>query len=311
MRIMQNLYNNNQIEELNDVSLYFEGLESVNRALDISTKITESQKTPFDIFVYWIGDNVNYKHSVVIKSFLATQNLNLAKLKIYSDKDISQKECFSRFKDFKEVEFHIFDVDKEVQGTEYERFRYSQHIKHHLYNPAYESDFFRLLMLHKFGGFYIDFDVLLLRDLSPLTKFDFMYQWGAFPNHMINGAIMHLKKDSPSNKLLTNVLINRDTRPGPGSLWWASDLYLEVKSTLPDLVIFPGAFFNSEWQANCHINTGYLLEPLKKHEYSEMMYEGSFTWHWHNRWEEKIEEGSKFDLLDKKIETLFKNKFNL
>jgi hypothetical protein len=41
------------------------------------------------------------------------------------------------------------------------------------------------------------------------------------------------------------------------------------------------------------------------------MYEGSFTWHWHNRWEEKIEEGSKFDLLDKKIETLFKNKFNL
>jgi hypothetical protein len=305
---MNFIYKNNKIEELNDLSFYQEGLEAVEKSLNIAKSINQPLNKNYDIFVYWIGDNVNYKHSVVIKSFLATQNIENCKLKIYSDKDISKKECFEMYKNFEQVEFHIFDVEKEIIGTKFENFRYTQHIKNHLYNPAYESDFFRILMLHKYGGFYIDFDVLLLRDLSPLTEYDFLYQWGGYPNHMINGAIMHLNKNSISNNLLTDYLLIRDTRPGIGSVYWASDLYIDVKRQLPELVIFPSAFFNSEWQSNCQVNTNYLLEPLKKHEYSEMMYEGAFTWHWHNRWNEKIESGSKFDILDKKITKLLENK---
>ena len=304
------IYENSEISHLNDVNLYKEGVNSVKKALIISKSLDKPTNEKYNIFVYWIGSNVNYKHSVVIKSFLSTQNLENATLKIYCDVDISKNKVFERYLSFKQIEFNIFNVDEEIKGTLFEKFKFIDEIKNHHFNPAYESDFFRILMLHKYGGFYIDFDILILRDLSPLLKFDFLYQWGAYPNNMINGAIMHLKKNSISNNLLTEKLLECPATPGNGSLSWASELYLKVKSLSKELIIFPASFFNTEWQCNIHVNTGYLLEPLKKHEYSSMLFDGCFTWHWHNRWDENIEEGSKFDILDKILEKMYikKNK---
>jgi len=316
---------NSKIPEISDESYYQEGFESLNKALDFARRLDEPIEEKYNIFVYWIGENVSYKHSVVLKSFLATQNLKNATLKIYSDRNISQKEVFERYRDFPSIEFHIFDVEEEIKGTRYEReFRYVYEIKNHLFNAAFESDFFRLLMLNKYGGFYIDFDVLLLRDLSTLIRYDFLYQWGSLPyDNMINGAVMHLRKDSICNNAMTDILLRRDARPGGGSVYWASDLYLDSKYVLSDLVIFPAAFFNPEWQIrpesfckndnmsesdmdkSMYFQKGF--SNVKKHEYSNYLFEGCFTWHWHNKWQDEIEEGSKFDILDKILEEKFLN----
>jgi len=301
------IYNNTEILELNNIDLYAEGLQATENALNISRKIINPIDEKFNIFLYWTGLDVDYKHSVVIKSFLATQNLNNATLKIYSDKDISKNSIFDRYKKFKQVEFHYFDIEEEVKNTKFENFKYISEIKNHTFNTPYESDFFRLFMLYKYGGIYIDFDVLLLRDISPLLKYDFFYQWGSYPNNInrINGAIMHLKKDSNVNKVASSIILNSEAKPGISSLHWASDLYVQTKLQCPELVIFPAAFFNSEWQSNHLKTTGGLLEPLKKHEYSNDLFEGCFTWHWHNRWKEHIEKGSKFNILDSILENKF------
>lgn len=301
------MYYNTQIEDLNDIKLYQEGLEATNNSLEISKKILNTIDEKYNIFIYWIGNNVTYKHSVVLKSFLATQNLKNATLKIYSDEDLSKNSIFDRYKHFKQIEFNIFDVEEEIKGTVYENFKYVQEIKQHKFNPAYESDFFRLLMLYKYGGFYIDFDILILRDLSPLMNYDFFYQWGAYPdnNNWINGAVMHLKKNSNANNYSSNLILN--TYAIPYSLNWASELYLQVKHVHPEIVIFPAAFFNSEWQCN-HVEnvTNNITEhPFKKNSRSNDLFEGAFTWHWHNRWNEDIEEGSKFNILDKILEEKF------
>jgi len=305
-----NIYHNTEIEELNNIDLYSEGIEATENALKISRKINESIDEKYNIFVYWIGSNVNYKHSVVLKSFLATQNLKNATLKIYSDMDISKNPIFDRYKNFKEIEFNIFNIEEEIKGTVYENFKYIQEIKNHNFNPAYESDFFRLLILHKYGGFYIDFDILLLRDLSPLLKYDFFYQWGSTTKsiNMLNGAIMHLKKDSNANNLATQYILNSYARPGAGSLQWASDLYLQIKNQCPNVVIFPAAFFNSEWQHNQHTVDE---DGFVKHKFSENIFDGAFSWHWHNRWDKNIEEESKFDILDKILEKKFIEKFEI
>ena len=303
-----NIYLNSKIKEINQ-SYYKVGLESTNKSLDLCKNLNNSIDKEYNIFLYWIGDNVNYKHSVVIKSFLATQNLNFAKLKIYSDVDISTNEVFKRYSDFKQVEFHIFDVESEIIGTKYESFKYVKSIKEHLFNPAYESDFFRLLMLNKYGGFYIDFDVLLLRDLSPLLDYEFFYKWGDDTNNLINGAIMKLQKDIYINNLLTDEILNKTATPGNGSLTWASDIYHNVKNKSEDLIIFPAAFFNSEWQSNLVTSTG--IESMKSHQYSEILYDGCFTWHWHNKWNEDIEIGSKFNILDNLLENKFQQIKNL
>ena len=169
------MYDNSELSILNNKQFYYPGIEAVESALEISKNINISIDQPYNIFVYWIGDNVNYKHSVVIKSFLVTQSLKNATLKIYSDKDISNKECFLRYKNFPQVEFHIFDVYNETANTKFSNLAYKDQVHNHSFNPAYESDFFRLLMLHKHGGVYIDFDVLILRDLSPLINYNFLY----------------------------------------------------------------------------------------------------------------------------------------
>lgn len=299
------IYYNSKLKELNNIELYKEGVFATEKALEIAKKMKPIDKK-YNIFVYWIGDNVNYKHSVVLKSFLATQNQNNATLKIYSDKEISNKEVFKEYKNIKNIEFHHFDVEEEIKNTIYENFQYSKEIKNHKFNAAYESDFFRILMLYKYGGFYIDFDVLLLRDLSPLTEYDFLYQWGHYPNNMINGAIMHLKKESPINNYFSELLLSKKATPGIGNLSWASDLYLEVKNKYKDLVIFPAAFFNTEWQSGICSKANGLLEPFKEHDCSSKIFDGAFSWHWHNRWEEPIEKNSKFNLLDEKLSKILK-----
>jgi hypothetical protein len=160
-------------------------------------------------------------------------------------------------------------------------------------------------MLNKYGGFYIDFDVLILRNLSPLLKYDFLYQWGCGNSPLINGAIMHLRKDSDVNILMGRLLIKSGARPGNCSLHWASDLYNQVHNENKNLIIFPSCFFNSEWGLTESEMT--LLDPLNKHKFSDKFFDGPFTWHWHNRWEEEIKEGSKFYLMDKIINEKLKN----
>lgn len=38
------------------------------------------------------------------------------------------------------------------------------------------SDLVRVLLLHLYGGVWLDMDVLLLRDLAPLLKYEFAYR---------------------------------------------------------------------------------------------------------------------------------------
>jgi hypothetical protein len=298
------------IEELKNKKLYNCGENYVNNCIDFCKKFNKNIKEDYNIFLYWIGDNVNYKHSLVIKSFLTTQDLKHARLKIYSDKDLSKKEIFKPFLNYSSIQFYIFDVYDEIKGTIFEdNFLYTNQIKNHEYNSAYESDFFRVLMLNKYGGFYIDFDVLILRDLSPLLKYDFLYQWGCEKDYpLINGAIMHLRKNSDINNLMSELLIKSGTRPGNGSLHWASDLYNKVRNQNENLIVFPSCFFNSEWGLT--VSELSLLEPLTKHKFSDKFFNGPFTWHWHNRWEEEIKEGSKFDLMDKRINKIYYENFN-
>ena len=60
--------------------------------------------------------------------------------------------------------------------------------------------------------------------------------------------------------------------------------------------MFPSAFFNTEWQMKEP------FEPFKKTPGSTNLYEGAFAWHWHNRWDEPIQQGSKFQLIEARID---------
>jgi hypothetical protein len=107
-----------------------------------------------------------------------------------------------------------------------------------------------------------------------------------------------------ANNAATEILLNSDDVSGGGSLHWASRIYIKIKEICPNLVVFPAAFFNPEWQIGADIDF------LKK-DCPPELYDGSFSWHWHNKWENVIEEGSKFDILDKILEEKYMKKFNI
>jgi hypothetical protein len=252
--------------------------------------------------MYWFaGKEFGFKQTLPIKSYLATQNLNNTRLVVWSNIDLTKNSFFKPY--IKYVEFRFYSSLKESMGTVLAN-RFDLFAVKDIMNYA-GGDLFRILALNNYGGVYVDFDVVFLRDFAPLLKEEFMYKWGLEKN-MINGAVMRMFKHST---LCTNLLaeINK-THPRPGSTIWSTDLYEKVRRYNKNWTIYPSAFFNSEWEDpiyNAVIPR--TPQPFKKDTIIKM-YEGAFSWHWHNRWDEVVEEGSKFDILNKRTDELLRIK---
>ncbi len=60
---------------------------------------------------------------------------------------------------------------------------YASHLRPQ--NMAIVSDAVRFVVLHKFGGMYIDTDILLLRDLQPFYIHEFAYLWSILNENRI------------------------------------------------------------------------------------------------------------------------------
>ena len=94
------------------------------------------------------------------------------------------------------------------------------------------------------------------------------------------------------------------TKPNPNSTCWGVDLWCKVLEK-NKFVILPCSWFNTEWGLSLP------LEAFKKDvTYIVDLYDGAFVWHWHNRWDANIEEGSKFQILEKIHYEKFNQKFN-
>jgi hypothetical protein len=117
------MFINNLIPELNDIFLFEK--EGTEKALDYAKSFSDTYEENVIFYLYWIGENINYKHSVVVKSFLATQNLKYYKLVIYGDVSLEKNPIFQEFENFKDnIEFRIFDVYEESKNTILEKSPY-------------------------------------------------------------------------------------------------------------------------------------------------------------------------------------------
>jgi len=289
------------IEEVLRPDLYTD----VDKGIDFCRSIPDAKlNRNIEFHAFWIGD-FGRKQSLPIKSFFATQTDNFAKLNLWSTQDLSKNEFLKPFKD--KIKFRHWNPIEEAKGTLIENL---SDLKASDSRRWVDGDLFRLLVLHKYGGVYFDMDVVFLRDFTPLLDQEFMYKWG--PENMINGAIMHLKKESKLTFDLLNELSKR--RAIPNSTCWGNDTYMSVRSFNKNWTIFPAAFFNSEWVITPDFYKKYpgmavgRLEPFKKCEQSFYLFEGAFSWHWHGRWDESIEDGSKWQILELKTNKLLLDK---
>jgi len=281
----------------NNLDLYRPDKDSYLKSLSYAKTLTEKE-TPMIFHCFWrVPKDFGRKQLAVLKSIIV--NHKNAEINLWSNVDLTKNEFFKEIS--AHVNFKIWDLLEESKNTLLEGKINIQEIQDDL--CYLEGDLFRLLILHKYGGFYIDMDVLILRNLSPLSELEFLYQWGtsgftAFePNITMNGAIMKLDKESLlSIELLQNLLTSPKNK---NTNIWGNHLYSKVSEN--DLTVLPGIWFDSEWGFE-----GTVLNPFKKQESVEL-YDGAFAWHWHNRWDDEIEEGSKFEVLEKLHKEMFIN----
>ena len=106
-----------------------------------------------------------------------------------------------------------------------------------------DGDLFRLVVLHNYGGVYLDCDTLLLRDYGPLVGDEFAYVWGTHCDGS-NGAVMRMFKGSALAKQMLATLVETPFRKR--SLDWGFFLYVKVNKVMPFLRM-PTCFFNANW----------------------------------------------------------------
>jgi len=268
---------------------YLKGLKFLSEIKDEDYEYPE-EKTIFHIFT----EIKNDKELECIKSYLATQNLEKTKMIVWSLYDISDNPYIEPYKKY--LDLRIYDANKESKGTLLE----NEIEKLSANDPKYylQSDLMRLLILHKYGGVWVDMDIIFLRDFKPILDQEYMYQWGTGTNFGIIGAcatVLSIKKDSEFSQQLLAELKERPIIPG--STVWGQYLFAKLWLRWPNFTIFPGSFFNTEWVMNevdsCNLQAGWFFnnDIGGKHLFPE-----AFTWHWHNSSNKMkhVQPGSKF-----------------
>ena len=284
--------------EIKDV---FSSLEFAKKLPD---KISEQQVC---FHFYWrVPKDFGRKQVLPIKSTIVTQDLTKTKIILWSNVDLRDNSHIKPLLPY--IELRIWNLSEEIKNTPIEN---TTVIKGTVDDPLcyLGGDLFRLLCLYKYGGVYIDMDVVVLRDFSPILEYEFMYQWGSSgtipsgnePILKQNGAIMRINKQS---KLAHDLLEQLALTPArPNTTCWGTELYHKVWLKNKNWFTFPCAWFNTEW------GMSRTIQPFKKDfegNESSQLFDGAFTWHWHNKWDEPIEIGSKFDILENIIEEKFK-----
>lgn len=247
--------------------------------------------SPMNFHLYWKTVRpFGRKQILPIKSFLATQPEDF-RLNLWSNTDLTTNEYLRPWLD--RITFRIYDPAVEGRDTVLENRSQLFHDDEAVFSGG---DLFRALILHKHGGCYVDMDSVFLRSFEPLFGEEFMYKW-SFQKDMISSAVMYLRQRSAvSLELLTGIL-----ELTAGGTHWGCHNNMRAYARKP-FRIFPAAFFNPEWQIQLTEKEKAAMpdfgEPFKVNHWTEMMFEGSFVWHWHNRWDDKIEPGCKYELLE-------------
>jgi len=285
---------------------YAKGLEFLSSIKDEDFNYPE-EKVEFHVYTEVKTD----KELECIKSFLATQNLDKAKLIVWSDYDIQDNELILPYKDL--VELRVYDAKKESKGTPLEDHPLwilgdISDTKHYM-----KSGILRFLVTYKYGGIWADMDMVFLRDFKPILDQEWAYMWGAEKDFRKFGpcaAMMSFKKKSDLSRTCLSKI--KTTPLHKDSTILDHMLLARVYRESP-FTVFPSTFFNTEWLIN---QTDREFRSLIDHGFNKIdtdrdfLFLDAFAWHWHNSSNKNktIEKDSKFDLLRQRTNSLLKKR---
>ena len=198
------------------------------------------------IHVYLQGTTDFDSLTTVVDALLITQNLAIVKVWIWaSNAQNGSSEFLGMYKDlldagvvaFKNWDWALEIADSPLGKEAGKNGTYGMHDIEDI-PPSGRSDIFRYLVLYKYGGVYIDDDVVLTRDILYFVASD--CEWGAawpldtgpngsWINGCFNNHVVILRKGSPSAKFLLKSVAKYPwwrpelwpVRPASGQTQWA------------------------------------------------------------------------------------------
>jgi hypothetical protein len=270
--------------------------------------------------MYWHG-TFSSKQAFAVKSFLATQDLNNSELWLWLDvesgyADYKENTYLRTFLSFLYV--RCFDPEVESRNTPLGQ-------RPELYSgvsPTARSDFFRFVVLYKYGGIYIDMDTIFLRDMSTLlldTRYhsEFCYRWSA---HMPYGtsAVLRLRQYSETaHALLVRCGVAGSCHPKH---------VLRFEDNI-DLLVLPCPFFDPLWSHHDR-RDNYNDAPFDRFEgffrkfgwrfkrnptvrsYRDF-FPGAFAYHWHNFWDAREHKDSYFGFFNNEFDNILRDRLGI
>jgi hypothetical protein len=260
-----------------------------NKTIELAKEINGSYDKPVIFHAYWNG-KLNEKHFMSIKScwYFNIKNYSNRKIILWLENNTST-EWNEKVTQFAEIK--IFNLDIEKANTPMnEDFYYRKDL-------SYYSDVVRYLLLYKYGGCWFDLDVFFLRDFSPLfSNYEneiIVYQWEIqnYPNGAIYISLLP-KNEKMKNNIEFIIQRNRG--------WGFQEAQLTYDLPL-DITVLPCSWFDASWLGNITIECDAFFQSSDKIHTFENFFNGSFCYHWHNRWNHHMHDTSPIKQLSKLI----------
>lgn len=249
--------------------------------------------------------------AISVMSLLATQNLTHTRVYLWTDDGALLNSPFLRpIAD--RVAVVLYSPVDLAKGTVLEGWA-GLHTQD---NKAYlDADLFRILVLNRYGGLYVDTDVVALRDFAPLLTHEWAYQWGGWRNRWpksadhakrLNNAVMRMRPGSAALAAMM-IEIRKMAPPKQGTTEWGRHLYGRVLHRPPPAlatpwpVILPMCYVDPEWWGALGFR-----DLLRADRGRSDLHLEAFAYHFHfssmvEQGKEEPEHGSRFERFERHV----------
>ena len=244
---------------------------------------------PMLFHFYWMG-TLNEKHFISLKSCRYFHPS--AEILLWTEKCPANEWSIQISKI---ASIHPFNMAEELRGT----FLEGRRIPDYRSNVTYYSDFIRCILLYKYGGIWADLDCFFLRNFSPLLKlvgsYPAVYRWESqeYPNNAI--FISTTKQNSILESFINYVLTYKQN--------FGFQASAITHDTPIDLLVLPCSWFDPGWIPNPEgITFSTFMTDTDKIIDLNTFFKGCFCFHWHNKWNHRIEPRSILRQLANQLE---------
>ena len=262
-----------------------------DETINLANKLTGEYDKSVIFHCYWQG-TLTEKHLYSVLSCYYFNVLNRNhKIILWLEKNTPNdiNEEISKYCEIKQ-----FSLQTEKENTNFIKKDYNYKFR----GITFYSDFVRVLLLYNYGGCWFDLDCFILRSFDPIFK-NYekelcVYQWEK-QNYPNNAIFISLEPKCINMKKNINFIIKRNKG------WGFQEARLTFNLPL-EMLVLPCNWFDADWMKHPYnIGPCNFFKNTEKEYTFDNFFNGAFCYHWHNRWNLKIQDNSIIKQLVKII----------